>query len=501
MNPLLAFPDIPMTALAVVLIVAVLVFVGAIFVKNYVKVPPNMVAVFTGRGRQKIVRGGARFRVPGLERVDFMGLEPYNVEASVVKVYSKDNVPINLTAIGLIRFGSSDEMIATAVERFLTSDRNTLHNQVKEILAGNMRAIVSQMTVEELNGNRDELTRRVKEEAESSFTPIGMQLDVLTIQNISDENGYMDALGQRRTAEVKRDAAVGTAEAERETRIKSAAANQAAAEAEAVAATAVAEAEQRRDVRVAELKSETDAATARANQAGPLAEAQAQAAVNVAEAEAEQKREQARIAVEQQRALRAEQAQKADTIVPAEAAKSASILRAEGERQAAILSAEAEAETRRLSGQADADARKLAADATQAEMEAQANGEVAKLKATAEGTRELAEAQNAFTESAQRLQVLPLMIEKLPEIARAVADGIQIDNMVVMDGGGEGGGLKRAASALPVTMFQMNETFKALGIDISSFLPTLGTTEQAAEESGSAEVEPEQSDKVVTTGN
>lgn len=465
--------------LAIAALVVVVLLVAALYAKNYVKVPPNMVAVFTGRGKQKVVRGGARFKIPVLERVDFMHLEPFNVEAQVSSVLSNNGVPVNVTAMALVRFGSDETMVATAVERFLTSNRQEMHGQVREIIAGNLRAIVSQMTVEELNSNRDELTKSVKKEAEDAFSPIGMQLDVLTIQSISDNNGYLDALGSRRIAEVKRDAAVGEAEADRETRINKAAADQAAAQAEAIARTAVAEAEQRRDLRVAQLRAETDAETARAEQAGPLAQAEARVAVEVAEAEADRRREEAQVDVERKRAERAEQAQRADTIVPAEAARTAVALKAEGEKDATIAQAQAQAEERKLLGQADAEARTVQAEATQTEMEAAAAGELASLKAQAEGTKELAEAQNAFTDSAQRLQVLPQIIGALPEIAKAIADGVKIDHLVVMDGGsstGKDGALSRAASSVPVGLFQLNETMKAMGFDLSGFLGSIMPT-------------------------
>src|SRR6188508_3041887 len=121
-------------------IAALLLFVALpiVYVKNYIKVPPNEVAVFTGRGTPKVVRGGARFRVPGLERVDTMSLEPFNLNIELQKALSRGGVPINVDAVGLVRIGSTDEAIMTAVERFLTADANSLQMQINEILAGSL---------------------------------------------------------------------------------------------------------------------------------------------------------------------------------------------------------------------------------------------------------------------------------------------------------------------------------------------------------------------------
>ncbi|HKX24155.1 MAG TPA: SPFH domain-containing protein [Candidatus Saccharimonadales bacterium] len=463
-------PEIPPIVYGVAGIVLALILVALLYAKNYVKVPPNQVAVFTGRGKQKIVRGGARFRVPVLERVDIMQLEPFSVEVKVVDVYSTNGVPVNVAAVGLIRFGSTDEAIATAVERFLTTDRNTLHRQVTEILAGNMRSIVSQMTVEELNSSRDELTRRILEEAKAAFEPIGMQLDVLTIQNISDNNGYLDSLGQTRIAEVRRDAEIGQANAKRDAMIESAAADRAGKTAQAEAATQIAQAERTRDLELASIATEVNAAKARAAQAGPLAQAEAERAVVLAGVTTERERTEAQIAVERQRALRATEAQQADVIVPAEARRQAAVLEAQGQRDADIAKAEAEARQRELEGQSDAAARKLLAEALLAELTAKADGERARLLAEADGQAKLAEALSAFTEEAARLRVLPDLIAALPLIAREVAAPMgNISNLTVLSGGSDGNdALSRVAGSVPALLLQVLETAKAGGLDFGA---------------------------------
>src|ERR1700755_2218316 len=93
-------------AIAVAAVVVIFFMVALLYARNYIKVPPNMVAVFTGRGRPKIVRGGARFRIPVLERVDFMSLEPFNIQVSVSNAISSNGVGIAVDVVALIRFGS-----------------------------------------------------------------------------------------------------------------------------------------------------------------------------------------------------------------------------------------------------------------------------------------------------------------------------------------------------------------------------------------------------------
>lgn len=444
-------------------IAALLLFVALpiVYVKNYIKVPPNEVAVFTGRGQPKVVRGGARFRVPGIERVDIMSLEPFNVSINLQNALSNNGVPVNVEAVGLVRIGSADEAVQTAVQRFLTSDLNELQRQINEILAGSLRGITATMTVEDLNSNRDTLARSVVDEAGGDLARIGMEVDVLKIAGISDRNGYLESLGQRRIAEVKRDAAVGTAEAERDAQIQSAKARQAGAVAQAEADTAIATANQKRDVELARLRAQTEAENAQADQAGPLANARAQKDVGIAIEQAEAARVQARIEVEQRRAEQSQAALQADVIAPAEAQRAADIARAEGQRQATILA-----------GQAEADARKAAADALRVERQAEADGIKARLVAEAAGKKEIAAALNTYSPEAARLQTLPDVLQSVVKATEAAAMPLsEIERLSIIGGASDA---QDAVSGLlgvsPLAVAKIVETLKSSGIDVAAML-------------------------------
>ena len=176
-----------------------------------------------------------------------------------------------------------------------------------------------------------------------------MEVDVLKIQNISDENGYLEALGQQRIAEVKRDAAIGTAEAERDATIKAAQARQQGSVAQALADTAIAEAEQNRDVAKANFQAKVDAENARTSQAGPLADAQA---LRPSGSPGKRRRRLgSRRGPWSRRSARPNprRGYRPISIAPAEAERAAAVARAEGESQAAILAAE----SARRSGQAE----------------------------------------------------------------------------------------------------------------------------------------------------
>ncbi|ORX02131.1 flotillin family protein [Mycolicibacillus trivialis] len=446
--------------IVVIALAALLLLVGLplIYVRNYIKVPPNEVAVFTGRGQPKVVRGGARFRMPGIERVDIMSLEPFNVSINLQNALSNNGVPVNVEAVGLVRIGSADEAVQTAVQRFLTSNLEELQRQINEILAGSLRGITATMTVEDLNSNRDTLARNVVEEAGTDLARIGMEVDVLKIAGISDYNGYLESLGQRRIAEVKRDATIGTAEAERDAQIQSAKARQEGSVAQAQADTAIAAANQKRDVELARLRAQTEAENA---EAGPLAHARAEKDVGIAVEQAEAARVQARIEVEQRRAEQAQAALQADVIAPAEAQRQADIARAEGQRKAAILAAEAEAA-----------GKKELADALRVEQQAEADGIQARLVAEAAGKKRIAEALNSYTAEAARLSMLPDVLSSVVQATEAAASPLgDIERLSIIGGAGDArdalGGLLGIS---PLNLAKVLESLKSAGIDVAAML-------------------------------
>lgn len=484
----------------IAIIALVVLVVGGIvlFLRNYIKVPSNQVAVFTGRGEPKVVRGGARLRIPGLERVDYMSLEPFSIQITTSGAISKDGVPVTVDAVGMVRLGSSAEAIKTASERFLTIDRAELGKDLNANLAGNLRGIVAKMTVEDLNSNREELARSIMDEAGTALAKIGMEIDLLTIQDITDQVGYLKALGRKRTAEVLRDAEIGEAEAQRDSRIRSAAAKQQGEIAQALADTEIANAAKARDVQIAKNKADTDAESARAAQAGPLAEATARKDVLVADEQANAARVEARTRVEELRAAEQEQRLIADTIKPAEAAARANVLQADGEREAAIKTAEGQAAAIRATGAADADRRKALAEADQAERVARAEGDKAGkladaegkkadllagaegermlLLARAEGQAKLAEALNTFSAAAAQLQMLPEVLRAMVDQTTAAAKPVgEIDKITVISTGNGDvtGGIQ---NIVPETILKTVAMLNSQGIDVAGMLSDIGGT-------------------------
>lgn len=481
----------------------------AIVSRNIVKVPPNMVAVFSGRKRSiidpetgqrrtvgyRLVKGGSSVRIPIIERVDFLSLNVMTIPLKITSAYTKEGVPVSVDAVANVKVGSDDIMLMNAIERFLGMSQDQIRSVIFQTLEGHLRSILGTLTVEQINADRQAFAQRLAAESAADLSRMGIEIDVLTIQQISDPQGYLDALGQRRTAEVKRDAEVGRAEAERDARVRRAQAMQQAAVAEAMADAETAAAQKEAEVRKARYAAEIEAERARATQAGPLAEAEARRQVVVAEQQVELARTEAAIAVQEMEARRREkeleatvlkgaQAEREATVIRAEGEKHAAILRAEGDRQATIVRAEAASRERELLGageaarirqvgQAEADAKKALAEALQAELVAQAEGQRAAMLAEADGKRALAEALNAYGPVAMQLLMYQAFVEQLPKVVEAAARPLtQVERVVVFDSGtGPDGasGLGRYATQLPIIVQQLVESFSAMtGIDLTT---------------------------------
>lgn len=473
-----------------------------------VKVPPNVAAVITGRRGFRIVKGGSTMVIPILERLDLLSLEVITIPLKIPGAYTKEGVSVTVDAVAVVKIKSDDVSLRNAAERFLGMSRDQIHAIVNETLTGHLRSILGILTVEEINADRQAFAGKVAEESTVDLERMGMGIDVLTIQHISDDLGYLDSLGRRRTAEVLRDAQIGEADAQRDAMIRSSQALQEGQSAKAASEANIALAQRDRDIKMAGYQAEVNSAKATAEQAGPLADAQARQQVVVEEVRVEQVRTQGQISVQEQEVLRKQRELEATIIKPADAERQAAILRAEGERQAKVTLAEAEAkelefegagqgERARKIGTAEAEVTKLKADARRSELVAEADGERAKLLAQAEGHRasllagaegqraallaeaegkqRLAEALNAYQSAAVHLTLSQAFIQTLPQMVEGAARPLgQIGNLTVIDtgGGGNGGGpLARLSAVVPANLLAFMESFQAVtGIDLKAGL-------------------------------
>ena len=457
----------------VIVVVLALIVAMALFSRNYIKVSPNTVAIISGRKHKlptgrvigyRMIRGGAAFRWPLLEQVDYLWLNVFTIPLEIKRAYTLEGVPISVKAVANVKIKSDDMSLAAAAERFLKMPPEQIQRVIFQTLEGHLRAILGTLTVEEVNSDRQSFAQKLTSESAADLERMGIGVDVLTIQEVSDEEGYLDALGKKRTAEVKRDGTIGEAEATRDSKIRSALAMQDGEKAKFDADANIAAASRDFQMKQAQYQAEVDTEKSKASQAGPLSEAKAKQAVVTEEVRVERTRTQEQISVQEQEVLRKQKELDATVIKPAEAERQAAIVRAEAKKQAAILEAE---------GQKSAQIALAQARAIEAQGVAEAQAILKK-----------AEAWKQFNEAAKLqtiLEKLPSVLEASAGIFGAVAAPLgNIDKVVVIEQGNAGtpnggtGGIGRIASTGPALVFSLLQQLQALGLDIPTVLSQLG---------------------------
>jgi flotillin len=424
------------TALVLGGLVALVILVVITTVKSLLIIcPPNRVAVISGRSRQlsdgrtvgyRAIRGGRTLRVPLLERVAWMELNTIPIEVSVNNAYSAGAIPLNVQGIANVKVSSAEGLLQNSVERFLDRTQDYIAAIAKETLEANLRGVLATLTPEEVNEDRLKFAQTLIEEADDDIRTLGLELDVLKIQNVTDEVGYLDSVGRRQTAEVLKEARV--AEAVRQ----------------AEAAESEAKSRQRADIAAAQ----ADLQIVQEQNALRVRRAELEALAGAAEAEAKVAGEKARVVAEQ--TLEAERVQleerrlEADIVAPA---------------------------------RADLEARELAAKADAAKIIEEGNAQV-------EVFRRLVEQYQHAGADAQRVFVLRLLPEIVDKVVGTVA-AVDIDKVSIIDTGGQGGGVPGFMSQLPgsvITLLEQIET--ATGVDLLAALRPEETSRPGAPETG-----------------
>jgi flotillin len=517
---------------AVVGVVSAVMIALALLSKNYIKVAPNAVAVLSGRKRTlsdgravgyRLVKGGAAFRIPVLERVDYLSLNVMTIPLETKRAYTLQGVPVSVKAVANVKIRGDEASMQAAAERFLGMTQPEIQQVVFQSLEGHLRSILGMLSVEAINNDRQSFAQKLTSEAAIDLEKMGLGVDVLTIQEISDEADYLNALGKRRVAEVQRDAAIGRAEAERDSKVKASQALQQGEQAKLAAEAEVALAQRDLSIRQAQYQAEVETQKARAAQAGPLAEAQSRQAVVAEEVKVERMRTQEMISVQEQEILRRQKELDATVIKPAEAERQAAIIRAEAAKQKAILEAEADRQRAILDAEGRRAAQIALAEAEEARLQREGHGRASAVEAEgraeatkievvglaqaktieAQGSAEAAaimrkaEAWKQFNEAAK----LQTVLEKLPEILQA-STGIfgavaaplgNIDKLVMIDqgaGSGDnngGAGLTRLAKTSPTVVFSFLQQLEALGLNVPAVLQQLGVGAAGAESGNAAE--------------
>ena len=444
------------TIILVCVVVLLLFSTVTLLLSRYKKCPSDKVMVIYGKvgnnkdgsaRSAKCIHGGAAFVWPVVQSREFLDLTPLSISVDLENALSRQNIRINVPSRFTVGISTEPGVMQNAAERLLGLKLQEIQELAKDIIFGQLRLVIATMDIEEINTDRDKFLEAVSRNVEGELKKIGLRLINVNVTDISDESGYIDALGKeaaakaindakKNVAEKDRDGSIGEANARKDQRVQVAQADATAIQGENAAKVEVAMSNAQRREKEAE-------ATRIATAAEKIAAAQALEEAYAAEQKAEAAR-----------AAREKATQEADIIVKTEI-----------DKRRRELEAEAEAEQIRRKARGEA-------DAILSKMQAEAAGAQAILVKQAEGLREVVSAAGGDAESAVRL----MLADKMEELMRIQVDavkGVKIDKVTVWDSG-EGRDGKTATagfvSGLMKSIPPMNEMFQMAGMDLPSFL-------------------------------
>ncbi|HEX7663354.1 MAG TPA: SPFH domain-containing protein [Polyangiaceae bacterium] len=325
-----------MGLVGIVIVAAVICsFLFMLGIRNLLYVStPNEALVFAGRTRElggrdvgyRIVRGGRSVRIPLLERVSTMDLTMFTIDVVVQNAYSRGGIPLNVVGIANVKVAGDEPLLDNAIERFLGREQPEIMRIAKETLEGNLRGVLAQLTPEQVNEDKTRFAQILIEEAERDMHRMGLALETLKIQNVSDDVGYLNSIGRIRGAEVRKNAAIAEASLQADAAVQKAT-NTMGAEIARIDA----------DLEISRQQYKKRIADATSKRAAMIAEAQGEVAASIAQVRAEIERQGARV-LQVQRQLDAE------VVQPAEADRKAAEEKARGEAQRIVEQGRAQAQ-------------------------------------------------------------------------------------------------------------------------------------------------------------
>ncbi|GAE30048.1 flotillin family protein [Halalkalibacter hemicellulosilyticus] len=449
--------------LFILLIIGIVVFI--IFKLRYKTASTNQALIITGpnlgnpdedsrifvdeNGRSmKIIRGGG-VRLKLFQTCTPVDLNSFQIKLTTPKVYTSQGVPVIADAVTSVKIADSLIGVANYAEQFLGKKQKEIEDEVSKVLGTNLRAILSKLSVTEINNDRESFNHQVQEIAQEELDNMGFKITSFGLDDLRDtdeENGYLENLGRPRIAEIRKKAEMAESDAEKETRIYRAKNDQEAQDEENRRLTAIAESRKEKDVKEAQIKEETERARAKSEQSYELEKAKLAQQVKEEEMQIQyiERQRQVQLQVEEQKRRKA--LADADAYdIKARAEAEAEKARIDGETKATIEKQKglAEAEVIRERGRAEAEAKEL-----------------------------MAQAMEKFGEAA----ILEMFIQVLPKYAHEIAKPLsQIEEMKVFDFGGSdsNGGASKITSNVTKTMLGLQESLKeTTGMDLKEMLET-----------------------------
>lgn len=443
--------------LSVLMIVVLAIILLMVIMSGYVKARPDEAIIITGlrgKDKKKILIGRAGIKIPFFERRDrlTLALIPIDVKTKSA-VPTADYINIMVDSAVNVQIGKEDNFIDLAAKNFLNKNAEYIGKVAMEVLEGNMREIVGQMKLRDMVSDRKLFAEKVQENASPDLAAMGLKIVSFNVQNFTDNNHVIEDLGVDNVVAIQKTAAISRAQSEKEIEVAQATADREKNEARVAADKEIAMKQNELEIKKADLKAESDKKKAAADAAYKIEEQNQRKLVDVASTEADIAKQEKEVLLRQKEAEVREKALDAEVRKTAEADK----YRRQQEAEAKLVEEQKEAEARKIKADADMYSKQQEAQGIKAVGEAEASAIQAKGIAEAEAMEKKAEAYNKYNQAA----VTQMVIEKLPEIAAAIADPIRaIDKVTIIDGGNGTSGIEQIGGATPAILAKTIEAIR-----------------------------------------
>jgi flotillin len=450
------------TLIVIGIIIIVLVLLSFLISKQYRKVGPNEALIISGGKKRTITEpdgtkrrigyryrlGGGTFVWPFLETVDILPIDVINIGIKTPEVLTHGGITIMADASAQVKIKSDEDSIGRAAEQFLGTGKDGIRDVAGTILDGKMRAAIGNMTVEEIYRGRQEFAERVAQFVKTEFSQMGLSLISFALKEISDTQGYLDALGKPHIAAAKRDAAIAEAETEKESVIKSSQARKEGEVARLAAEALIAKAQWENEAKKAESQVSVNQRKAQADYSYELERFRLSQDIKREEGKVKLIEKEEAIKIEEMEIKRRERELDASVIKPADARKYQ-------------IKAEAEAEEFRIQAEAKGKSEAL-------KLEGMAEAETIRQKGLAEAEAMMKRAQS--WEKYNQAAILEMYIQNLPELAKAVAEPLSKVDKIVLVGGDKGTGATKITSQVADILAQMPDVVESLtGVDLKKY--------------------------------
>jgi flotillin len=385
---------------------------------------------------------------PGIQKIQRVSLNTMTLTIDSTSVYTQLGVAISVTGVAQVKIqGQNEEMLQAACQQFLGKRESEIQMIARETLEGHQRAIMGNMTVEEIYKDRKKFSKAVFEVASSDLVNMGISVVSYTLKDIRDEEGYLRSLGMARTAQVKRDARIGEAEARRDATIREATAEEQRMRARYANDIEIAHAQRDFELKKASYDQEVQTKKAQSELAYDLQAAKTKQRIKEEQMQIRVIERAQQISVQEQEIVRRERELESQVQKPADAEKYRLEKLAEANRNRMVLEAQAHAEAVQMKGDAEAFAIE------------------AKAKAEAEQMAKKADAWKDFQEAA----MVDMVLETMPKIAAEIAAPLSQAKKVTMvsTGNGDVGAAKLTGEVMAVMMKLPTVVENMTGVDIS----------------------------------